>query len=155
VADYKAKTGHVPVFIEPQTVFGMAMVADALKRTKPEGGALNVNAFAKALEATKIKTPMGEMSMRAADHQALLPMVVSTVTKDAKFKADDTDMGFKPVKRFTARRKPPRPRRPAARCSARLSRRFPLNFHPSRRDASVAAQLRLEQNLWTRSSFPS
>jgi branched-chain amino acid transport system substrate-binding protein len=27
---------------------------------------------------------------------------VSTVTKDAKFKADDTDMGFKPVKLFTA-----------------------------------------------------
>ena len=40
--------------------------------------------------------------MRAADHQAQLPMVVSTVTKDAKFKVDDTDMGFKPVKRFTA-----------------------------------------------------
>ena len=102
VNDYKAKTGHVPVFIEPQTVFGMAMVADALKRTKPEGGALNVNAFAKALEATTIKTPMGDMSMRAADHQAQLPMVVSTVTKDAKFKVDDTDMGFKPVKRFSA-----------------------------------------------------
>ncbi|WP_208509038.1 branched-chain amino acid ABC transporter substrate-binding protein [Variovorax paradoxus] len=102
VADYKAKTGHAPAFIEPQTVFGMAMVADALKRTKPENGALNVNALARAIETAKIKTPMGEMSMRAADHQVLLPMVVSTVTKDARYKADDTDMGFKPVKRFTA-----------------------------------------------------
>jgi branched-chain amino acid transport system substrate-binding protein len=102
VADYKARTGHVPVFTEPQMVFGLAMVADALKRTKPEGGALNVNAFAKALEATRIKTPMGEMSMRAADHQALLPIVVSTVSKDAKVKVDGTDMGFKPVKVFSA-----------------------------------------------------
>jgi branched-chain amino acid transport system substrate-binding protein len=102
VNDYKAKTGHAPVFTEPQTVFGMAMVADALKRTKPEGGALNVNALAKAIETAKIKTPVGEMSMRAADHQAQLPMVVSTVSKDAKYKADDTDMGFKPVKRFSA-----------------------------------------------------
>ena len=102
VADYKAKTGHVPVFIEPQTVFGLAMVGDALKRVKPEGGVLNVNAFAKALEETKIKTPLGEMSMRAADHQALLPIVVSTVAKDAKVKVDDTDMGFKPVKVFSA-----------------------------------------------------
>jgi len=102
VADYKAKTGHIPVFIEPQTVFGLAMVADALKRVKPEGGALNVTALAKALEATKIDTPLGEMSVRAADHQALLPIVVSTVTKDAKFKVDDTDMGFKPVKVFSA-----------------------------------------------------
>jgi branched-chain amino acid transport system substrate-binding protein len=45
---------------------------------------------------------MGEMSMRAADHQVLLPLVVSTVTKDAKYKVDGTDMGFKPVRVFTA-----------------------------------------------------
>ena len=80
----------------------MAMVADALKRTKPQDGALNVNAFAKALETSKIMTPMGEMSMRAADHQALLPIVVSMVDKDAKLKSDGSDMGFKPVKRFSA-----------------------------------------------------
>jgi branched-chain amino acid transport system substrate-binding protein len=102
VNDYKAKTGHAPVFIEPQTVYGMAMVADALKRTKPEKGALNVNALAKALETSKISTPMGEMRMRAADHQVLLPMVVSTVSRDAGMKVDGTDMGFKPVRRFTA-----------------------------------------------------
>jgi branched-chain amino acid transport system substrate-binding protein len=102
VADYKAKTGHVPVFVEAHTAFGMAMVGDALKRVKPEGGALNVKTFATALEATKIQTPMGQLSMRASDHQALLPIVVSSVTKDAKFKVEETDMGFKPVKLFTA-----------------------------------------------------
>lgn len=102
VADYKAKTGHAPSATEPQTVFGLAMVADALKRVKPEGGSLNVNLLARALETAKVKTPIGEISMRASDHQALLPMVVSTVSKDAKYKADDTDMGFKPVKLFTA-----------------------------------------------------
>jgi len=102
VDDYKAKTGHAPVFIEPQTVFGMEMVADALKRTAPQGGRLDVNAFAKALETARIKTPMGEMSMRAADHQVQMPMIVSTVTRDAKFKVDDTDMGFKPVRHLSA-----------------------------------------------------
>ena len=102
VKDYSAKTGRAPVFIEPQTAFGLEMVAEALKRTKAEGGALNVNAFAKALETTKITTPMGEMSMRAADHQVLMPMVVSMVSKDAKFKADGTELGFKPVKLFSA-----------------------------------------------------
>ena len=102
VADYKGKTGHVPAFIEPQTVFGLEMVAEALRNTKPEGGSLNVNAFARALEQAKIQTPLGEMSMRAADHQALLPIAVSVVAKDAKFKVDDTDMGFKPVKVFSA-----------------------------------------------------
>jgi branched-chain amino acid transport system substrate-binding protein len=102
VNDYQARIGHAPVFIEPQTAFGVAMVADALKRTRPEGGQLNVNAFARNLETAKLKTPMGEMSMRAADHQVLLPIVVSTVSKSARYKADGTDMGFAPVKVFTA-----------------------------------------------------
>jgi branched-chain amino acid transport system substrate-binding protein len=102
VADYKAKSGHEPVFVEPQTAFGLELVADALKRTKPAGGALDVNAFARAMETAKVKTPMGEMSMRAADHQLLLPLVVSVVAKDARFKAEGTDMGFKPVKVFSA-----------------------------------------------------
>lgn len=100
--DYTAKTGHAPAATEPQTVFGLAMVAQALKQTKPEKGALNVNAFAKALETAKVATPVGEMSMRAQDHQAQLPMVVSTVTKDARYKVDETDMGFKPVRVFSA-----------------------------------------------------
>jgi branched-chain amino acid transport system substrate-binding protein len=102
VTDYKAKTGHIPVFVEPQAAFGLAMVGDALKRVKPEGGVLNTTTLAKALESTKINTPVGEWSVRASDHQALLPIVVSTVSKDAKFKVDDTDMGFKPVKVFSA-----------------------------------------------------
>ncbi|QJR12097.1 hypothetical protein DSM104443_03180 [Usitatibacter rugosus] len=102
VASYKAKTGRVPVATEPQTVFGLEMVADALRRTKPKAGSLDVNAFARNLETTKLKTPMGESSMRASDHQVLLPLVVSTVSADAKYKADDTALGFKPVKTFTA-----------------------------------------------------
>ncbi|MBO9651491.1 MAG: branched-chain amino acid ABC transporter substrate-binding protein [Variovorax sp.] len=102
VADYTAKIGHAPVFVEPQTVFGLEMVTDALKRTKPVNGSLDVNAFAKALESARLKTPMGEMSMRAADHQVQMPLVVSVVSKDAKYKADGTDMGFKSVKVFSA-----------------------------------------------------
>lgn len=102
VDDYKAKTGHIPVFVEPQTFYGMRMVANALKRTPPANGALNVNEFAKALETARIPTPMGEISMRASDHQAQLPMVVSTVTRDARYKVDGTDMGFKPVLLLTA-----------------------------------------------------
>jgi branched-chain amino acid transport system substrate-binding protein len=102
VASYKAQSGHVPVATEPQTVFGLEMVADALKRTKPEGGALNVNALARNLETTRLRTPMGETIMRASDHQVLLPLVVSVVSADAKYKADDTALGFKPVRKFTA-----------------------------------------------------
>ena len=102
VADFTAKMGHAPVFIEPQAVFGLEMVADALKRTKPAAGKLDVNAFARAMETARIQTPMGEVSMRAADHQMLMPLVVSAVSKDARYKADGTAMGFKPVRLFSA-----------------------------------------------------
>lgn len=100
--DYKAKTGHYPAFIEAQAVFGLLMVGDVLKTQKPQGGKLNVNAFAKALANAKYRSPLGETRMRAADHQLLMPVVVSTVTKDARYKVDGTEMGFKPVKLFTA-----------------------------------------------------
>ncbi|KAG1166715.1 hypothetical protein G6F35_018033 [Rhizopus arrhizus] len=40
--------------------------------------------------------------MRAEDHQVQLPMVVSKVSKGAKYKADGTDMGFEPVKVLAA-----------------------------------------------------
>ena len=102
VSDYRSRTGTNPVATDPQTVFGLLMVGDALKRVKPQAGKFNVNAFAQALETTRITTPIGEISMRADDHQAMLPMVVSTVSRDAKYKADNTDMGFKLVKLFPA-----------------------------------------------------
>lgn len=101
--DYKAKTGHYPVFIEPQTAFGIAMLGEALKGVpQSKGAAVNVNAIGKALEKVVVKSPMGEASMRAEDHQAQIPMAVSTVTEDAKFKVDGTNLGFKPMKIVTA-----------------------------------------------------
>lgn len=99
--DYKAKTGHYPSYVEPQTVFGIQMLGEALKQTKAQNGKLSVTALAKALEATKVSTPMGEESIRAGDHQAVLPMVVSKVDANAKYKVDGTNMGFTVVKTFT------------------------------------------------------
>jgi branched-chain amino acid transport system substrate-binding protein len=73
------------------------MFGEALKAVKPQANNLNVNAWALALENTKFKTPMGELRMRAADHQALVPVVVSVVSNDAKYKVDGTALGFKPI----------------------------------------------------------
>ncbi|HMO27837.1 branched-chain amino acid ABC transporter substrate-binding protein [Enterovirga sp.] len=101
--DYKAKMGHYPVYIEPQTAFGMAMLGEALKGAPlAKGAALNINAIGKALEKTTVKSPMGEASMRADDHQIQIPMAISIVAEDAKFKVDGTNLGFKPMKIFTA-----------------------------------------------------
>ncbi|TAN30810.1 MAG: branched-chain amino acid ABC transporter substrate-binding protein [Castellaniella sp.] len=100
--EFKAKVGHYPVYVEPQTLFGIEMVGAALKKVAPENGKLNINKLALQIEQTKLDTPMGAWTMRAADHQVLLPMVVSEVSTEAKFKVDGTDMGFKPVKLLTA-----------------------------------------------------
>ena len=50
------------------------------------------------METVSFNTSMGEVAMRKDDHQALLPLVVATVSKDAKYKVDGTDMGFKPIR---------------------------------------------------------
>lgn len=100
--DYKSKNGAFPVYIQPAVMFAIGFLGEALKKVKPEGGMLNVNALAKALEQTRLATPMGEWAMRASDHQAQLPMVVSMVSPDAKYKVDGTALGFKPVKVFAA-----------------------------------------------------
>ena len=102
VRDYEARTGHAPTFIEPQTVFGMLLVGQALKRVPAGDGTLDVRQLALQIEQASVETPMGTLSMRAQDHQALLPLAVSVVSREARYKADGTDLGFKPVKRFTA-----------------------------------------------------
>jgi branched-chain amino acid transport system substrate-binding protein len=78
------------------------MLGEALKATKPEQGKLNVTALAKSLEKVKIRTPLGEHSIRAEDHQVVAPVVVATVATDAKYKMDGTNMGFKPVRVLSA-----------------------------------------------------
>ena len=96
--DFKAKTGQYPVFVQGHTVHGIWGLGEALKTLKPgPDGKLSVKQLAFAMEKVRFDTSMGEIAMRAEDHQALLPLVVSVVSKDAKYKVDGTDMGFKPV----------------------------------------------------------
>src|SRR3546814_17686749 len=51
--EYKAKTGHYPTYIEPQTVFGVRMLAEALKATPPENGQLHVSKRSEARSVGK------------------------------------------------------------------------------------------------------
>ena len=57
VADYTARIGHAPVFVEPQTVFGLEMVADALKRTKPVKAFTGEEASTPAQASCKMQRP--------------------------------------------------------------------------------------------------
>nr|WP_244470740.1 branched-chain amino acid ABC transporter substrate-binding protein [Microvirga massiliensis] len=99
--DFKRATGHYPVYIEPQSVNAMRALGEALKKVNFNGGKVDVNKIAAALEESSVKTPIGEITVRKEDHQAMLPVVVSRVEKGAKYPVDGTDMGFKPVKTLT------------------------------------------------------
>lgn len=95
--DYKTATGHYPVFIEPQTVFAIRALQQALSGLDFKGGDISVTEIAKALENTTYESPVGPISVRKEDHQTIRPVVVSKVVKGAKYPVDDTDMGFEPV----------------------------------------------------------
>ena len=96
--DFNAKMGQYPVFIQGHTVHGIWGLGEALKKVKPVEGKLNVKQLAFAMETVSFNTSMGVVAMRKEDHQALLPLAVATVSKDAKYKVDGTDMGFKPLR---------------------------------------------------------
>lgn len=99
--DYRKVTGHYPAYVEPAAVFGLMLFGEALKNVKLEGGKVDATKIALSLESATVRTPMGDYSMRSDDHQAQFPMVVQTVSKDAKIKADGTEYGFLPIKSFT------------------------------------------------------
>jgi branched-chain amino acid transport system substrate-binding protein len=102
--EFKASTGRYPVFADGHQVHGIWGLGEALKALKPgSDGKLSVKQLALAMEKVRFDTSMGEVAMRAEDHQVLLPLVVQVVSKEAKYKVDGTDMGFKPVRLLSGR----------------------------------------------------
>lgn len=98
IADaYEAKVGTAPTASEVRTLFALQMLEAALAEVKP-GDKVDVTKIALAVENARIDTPIGKIIMRADDHQAIVPMVVARVSKEAAVKVDGTDMGFKPIK---------------------------------------------------------
>ena len=50
---------------------------------------------AKALEGMKMSTSLGEVEMRADNHQMLQPLYVSTLSKNTKYDVEDSGLGWK------------------------------------------------------------
>jgi branched-chain amino acid transport system substrate-binding protein len=97
--EFRAKTGATPILNQALTVNGIWGLGEALKKLKAGPGAkVSVKQIAFAKEDISVQTPMGEVVMRKEDHQALIPLAVAVVSKDAKHKVDGTDMGFKVVR---------------------------------------------------------
>jgi branched-chain amino acid transport system substrate-binding protein len=95
--DFKAVIGHYPYSEEPTSAFGTLLLGEALKSLSADGGEVNTLKIALALETASYEAPTGTWSMRAEDHQTLMPVTVSQVSKDALYPVDGTDMGFKLV----------------------------------------------------------
>lgn len=103
IEDFKSKIGHYPYSEEPTSVFAMMYLGAALKKVDFKGGEIDATKLALALENASWESPVGTWSVRKEDHQALLPITVSEVSKDAKYKVDGTDMGFKLLKVVSAK----------------------------------------------------
>jgi branched-chain amino acid transport system substrate-binding protein len=97
---FKEATGTEPVYVVSNALVTMEVVAAALK-SMPDAD-FDTTKFVLAMEGSDAAWPLGKLTMRADDHQLLLPVVVSEVSKDAEIKVDDTDMGFVPVKIVSA-----------------------------------------------------
>ncbi len=95
--DFKAKIGVYPVMTAPKTVQSLQLFFRALNSLAGKDK-VTAEDMAIALENTTLHTSIGDISYRKEDHQIITPVVVSQVSKDAKYKVDGTDMGFKPVK---------------------------------------------------------
>lgn len=98
--DFKSKVGTLPSYhVQGHVVAVLGFFGEALKAvSKGKEEKVDVTAIAQAMEKTTYKTPMGELSMRAADHQLILPVVVSRVGTKVKYPVDGTKLGFEVVK---------------------------------------------------------
>jgi branched-chain amino acid transport system substrate-binding protein len=76
----------------------MFMLAQAVKQAK----STEPNVVAKALSGMKMETELGQVEMRASDHQMIQPLYISTLQKQAskggpkevKYDADNSGLGF-------------------------------------------------------------
>ena len=99
---FKAHAGAYPINVQGHTTHGIWAIGETLKALGGKAGdKVDVKKIAFAMEKATVETSMGPVKMRADDHQALLPLAVSVVSKDAKYKTDGTDMGFKTIKLLT------------------------------------------------------
>jgi len=58
---------------------------------------------AKALEGMKVTTSLGEVEMRADNHQILQPLYVSTLSKGVKYDSEESGLGWKTDAKVDAR----------------------------------------------------
>lgn len=79
--DFKAAYGAEPGFSAFHGYITGHFIAAAYKKA----GAVNTEKFIDAMEGLKIASPVGQIEMRACDHQVVLPMFLGTVKNSPKY----------------------------------------------------------------------
>ncbi|MGT2493421.1 hypothetical protein ACU4GD_30415 [Cupriavidus basilensis] len=110
--------GHMPAYIEPQTVFAVEMLGEALKTVKPEGGKLNTSTLARALENARHQDPRwrDEHARRRSPGAAADGGVRRRQGREVQGRRHRAWVSSR--SRRSPPPKPPRRPRPAARCRA-------------------------------------
>ncbi|MCF8142871.1 MAG: branched-chain amino acid ABC transporter substrate-binding protein [Deltaproteobacteria bacterium] len=86
---FKEKYGVDFYYQEINTM--IKMLCSAIENTK----SIRAIDIAYALEGMRVNTPTGELLMRADNHQAVMPQVISVFSKDVKYDVEDTGYGWK------------------------------------------------------------
>lgn len=81
VQDFQAAYGSPPGFPAFHGYITGYFIAEAFRKA----GSLDRERFVAALEGLRIPTPVGEVEMRACDHQAVLPMIFGVTRRDPRF----------------------------------------------------------------------
>ncbi len=81
VQDFQAAYGSPPGFPAFHGYITGYFIAEAFRKA----GSLDRERFVTALEGLRIRTPLGEVEMRACDHQAVLPMIFGVTRRDPRF----------------------------------------------------------------------
>src|SRR5699024_12682845 len=80
--------------------------ADKIKEMKKQAmekdNSVDTVKVALALEGMVHQTPYGEVIMRKEDHQLLQPLYISRLTKDVKYDAEQSGLGFSTIESYSA-----------------------------------------------------
>src|SRR5215468_203916 len=99
VAFHKRFTGKEDEFAYYRLNTAFMMFAAAAAKAKSNDPVK----VARALEGMKINTSVGEVEMRADNHQLLQPLFVATLTDGVKFDVEKTGLGFKTDMKVSAK----------------------------------------------------
>jgi ABC-type branched-subunit amino acid transport system substrate-binding protein len=86
VKAFEERFKRKPTYIDADAYLSLDLVHQAILKA----GTTDVDAVRKALEGLKTTTIVGEVEMRAADHQLLRPLVVVQATKAGEGKGEIT-----------------------------------------------------------------